>query len=472
MYARESIIERAVQDSGSWLLESQNFHDWIQRTRLQEHRGFFWIQGNPGSGKSTLMKKIYSHVEASPQDPSSVLAAFLFNARGNELEKSPTGLFRTLLHKLCQRISALRNLVVKTYVEKCRLMNPGWQWQLSELKELLGSVVASSVLGKRSLLLFVDALDECDLAATQSVIQFFEDLTSSSISEGSNFNICLSSRYWPIFRIQNCFVARVELENEGDINRYIEEHLELPQAYEDGSEVLDLLRNEIRKRSRGTFLWVVLVIRELLNASAAGATLGELRNIVQRVPPDLGEIYRCQLQSTKDEGRGRMLRLLQLVFYAKRALSTTELRYALAFGCKAYSSYQEWSHSSEYVRSDEQMELRVREHSKGLVEVAQLPGVVARSVVQFVHQSVIDFLAADGFSFLRDIKEHTHSADGHGFFKNACLNYLSIKDCEAISIVDIKFNNQITSRNEVSQLQAAYPFLDYGSVPFPTRSGG
>ena len=416
------------------------------------------------------MKKVYSHVEASPQDPSSVLAAFFFNARGNELEKSPIGLFRTLLHKLCQRISALRDLVVKTYVTKCKLLNTGWQWQLDELKELLANVVTSSILGKRSLLLFVDALDECDLAATQSVIQFFKDLTSSSFSEGSKFNICLSSRYWPIFRIRNCFVARVELENEGDINRYIEKHLDLPQVYEDEFEVLDLLRNEIRKRAQGTFLWVVLVIRELLNASVAGATLGELRSIVQNVPPDLGEIYQRQLQSTKGEDRGRMLRLLQLVFYAQRPLSTTELRYALAFGCKAYSSYVEWSQSSEYVRSDDQMEKRVREHSKGLVEIAQLPGEDAHSqapvelggfVVQFVHQSVVDFLAADGFSFLRDSEDCTHSADGHEFFKNACLNYLSIKEFEAISIVESRVNFQFRYRSEGPQLEATHPFLEY-----------
>ena len=416
------------------------------------------------------MKKIYSHVEASPQDASSVLAAFFFNARGNELEKSPIGLFRTLLHKLCQRISALRDLVVKTYVAKCKLLNTGWQWQLGELKELLANVVTSSFLRKRNLLLFVDALDECDLAATQSVIQFFEDLTSSSVTEGTKFKICLSSRYWPIFRIRNCFVARVELENGGDINRYIEKHLDLPQVYEDGFEVLDLLRNEIRKRAKGTFLWVVLVIQELLNASVAGATLGELRSIVQNVPPDLGEIYQRQLQSTKGEDRGRMLRLLQLVFYAQRPLSPTELRYALAFGCKSYSSYAEWSQSSEYVRSDDQMEKRVREHSKGLVEIAQLPGEDAYSqapvklgefVVQFVHQSVIDFLTAGGFSFLRDSEERTHSADGHEFFKNACLNYLSIKDFEAISIVDLRVNFQFRYRSDGPQLKAAHPFLEY-----------
>ena len=470
MYAREIVIEQAVQNTGNWLLESQNFHDWIQRKRLQEHRGFFWIQGNPGSGKSTLMKKIYSHVKASPHDPSSILVAFFFNARGNELEKSPTGLLRTLLHKLCQRISALRNLVVKTYVAKCKLMNTGWQWQLSELTELLASVVTSPVLGKRSLLVFVDALDECDLAATQSVIQFFEDLASSSISEGSNFSICVSSRYWPIFRIPNCLVTRVELENEGDINRYIEKHLDLPQVNEGEYEVLGLLRNEIRERAKGTFLWVVLVLRELLNASFAGATLGELRNIVQNVPPDLGEIYQRQLQSTKGEDRSRMLRLLQLVFYAQRPLSTTELRYALAFGCKAYSSHKEWFQSSEYVRSDDQMEKRIREHSKGLVEIAQLPEEDAHSqdsvksgefVVQFVHQSVIDFLAVDGFSFLRDNEERTHSADGHEFFKSACLNYLSIKNFEGVSIVELSVNDQFRYRLEGPQLEAAHPFLEY-----------
>lgn len=116
-----------------------NVRDW-------KHRGFFWIQGNPGSDKSTLMKKVYSHVLACLKNPSSVIAAF-FNARGNKIEKSSTGLLRTLLHTLCQRISALRDLVVKAYAAKCRLLSSDWQWQLSELKDFLAAVVTSSVLG-------------------------------------------------------------------------------------------------------------------------------------------------------------------------------------------------------------------------------------------------------------------------------------------------------------------------------------
>lgn len=469
IYTRESIIEPAIQDTGSWLLESQDFQDWSQRKRLDEHRGFFWIQGNPGSGKSTLMKKVYSHALACRRDPSSVTAAFFFNARGDEIEKSPTGLFRTLLHALCQRISALRDVVVKAYVAKRRLLTPNWQWQISELKEFLAAVVKSSVLGQRSLLLFVDALDECDFAATQSVIHFFEDLARSSVSEDTNFNLCLSSRYWPQFRVQNSFVARVELENEGDIVRYIEKRLQSTQVNEN-LKLHAALRTEILDKAKGTFLWVVLVIRDLLQANIAGATLRALRDIVQRVPQDLSDLYQRQLEDTKSEDRERMLRLLQLVFYAQRPLNPTELRYALAFGCGAFSSYAEWSESSDYVRNDEQMEKRIREHSKGLVEIAQVakdgkhPQDSASSreaVVQFIHQSVKDYLARDGFSFLRDTRWPTHSAEGHDFIKMVCCNYLRAQDLEALLSVDLKVNQQFRVRGQMPDLVADHPLLEY-----------
>ncbi len=455
IYARESNIELAVHDTGNWLLESQNFQDWIQRKRVEEHRGFFWIQGNPGSGKSTLMKKTYSHIKACRQDPLSVTAAFFFNARGSMIEKSPTGLLRTLLHKLCQQISALRDIVVKEYVAKRRLLTPDWQWQLSELKEFLAAAVTPSVIGQRSLLLFVDALDECDFDATHSIIQIFEALSSSSFSNSTDFSICLSSRYWPQFRIQNCFIARVELENKGDIDRYIRKHLESRQINED-AELHAVLRTEMLDKAKGTFLWVVLVTKDLLQARTAGATLRELRKIVEMVPKDLNEFYQHLLQSTMGEGSERMLRLLQLVYYAERPLSPTEVGYALAFGCRAYPSYAEWSQPSEYVRSDDQIEKRIREHSKGLVEIA---GVDPWPIVQFIHQSVNDFLTADGFSFLRDSRQQTHDGDGHEFIKTACLNYLRTEESEGLPLFDLKVNGQF--RDRLGKQVADQPFLKY-----------
>ena len=223
-----------------------------------------------------------------------------------------------------------------------------------------------------------------------------------------------------------------------------------------------------------------MVVQELLQANIAGATLRELRDIVQRVPQDLSHFYRHQLQSTEGEKRECMLLLFQVVFHAQRPLSPTELRYPLAFGAKAYTSYAEWSQSSEYIRGDEQMERRVREHSKGLVEFAQLPrddehfqefddehaqdpAQSLKAVVQFVHQSVRDFLTTGGFSCLSDTEGPTQSAKGHEFIKTTCLNYLMVKELDTISDIDAQVSEAFWNRTGLDMwtLTANHPLLQY-----------
>ncbi|KAL9131558.1 MAG: hypothetical protein Q9175_006735 [Cornicularia normoerica] len=361
MHARESNIEPAAKDTGNWLLESDDFQDWAQR----KHHGFFWIRGNPGSGKSTLIKKAYSNIRDSSSDPSSIITAFFFNARGSDVEKSTVGLFRTLIHSLCQRISALRAIVLRKYLEKSRLLQPGWEWPIGEIKAFLKSVVTPSILGQRSLVLFIDALDECDLVEIKSVIQFFEDLASSAIGQETKVNICLSSRYWPQFNIRHCFQTRVEVANQRDIATYIYHTIKLPHLQEDDSNHLKQFEAQILERANGIFLWVVLVVQKLLDAQDTGATRSELQDIVRKVPSDLSGFYEHQLRSTHTKDRASLLRLLQCVFFSQRPLSPTELRYALAFSTETFASYTEWSDSGDYVESDTQMEKRICKISKG-----------------------------------------------------------------------------------------------------------
>ena len=468
MYAREGRVESAAQDTGDWLLKRQDFQDWAQRKRLNEHHGFFWIQGNPGSGKSTLMKKAYSHIQHLSQDPSSVIAAFFFNARGSEIEKSPTGLFRTLLHALCQHISALRAIVMKVYHRNQALLNPSWEWQSYELKELLSSVVTTSILGQRNLILCVDALDECDLIGAKSVIQFFENLASSSIVEGTKFNVCLSSRYWPIFSIQHCFKTRVELENHGDIASYIQQHMKTMQAVVNDSSQLAVLEAKLKNKANGTFLWVVLVVQELLAAHENGATLGEIDGILHEVPPDLWNFYQYQMENTGHNNRHQMLWMLQCVFYSLNPLSPKELRYLLAFGHVGFSSYSEWAQSSEYV-SDAQMEKRIREKSKGMIEIAELPEgynrfkalTERRRIVQFIHQSVRDFLSRYGFGSLRRGELPNDAASGHEFMKTACFNYLNTADLKYIPEIDFRFYSDNRVRHKMPTLSEDHPLLEY-----------
>ena len=447
MHSREGRVDIAAQNTGDWLLKDQDFQDWAQRKRLDEHHGFFWIQGNPGSGKSTLMKKVYSHIQTLSRDPTSIIAAFYFNARGSETEKSPAGLLRTLLHTLFQQIRALRAMVMGMYHQKVEVLNSSWEWQFHELKAMLSSIVTVSVLGQRNLILCIDALDECDLIGAKSVIQFFESLASSSIREKTKFNVCISSRYWPQFTIQHCFKTRIERMNHGDIMRYIRQQMETVQAVVHQSNELAGLGTKLEKKANGTFLWVVLVLQDLLIGYENGATLGEIDRILDTIPSDLENFYRHQIQNTKHDDVHQMLRMLQCVFYSMDTLSLTELRYLLAFGEEKFSSYSDWAQHSEYVASEQQMAKRIREKSKGLIEIAELPEVLdafkrkkeRKIIVQFIHQSVKDFLSKNGFKTLRGREMMTDAASGHEFMKTACFNYLNITDVRNIPVLDFRF---------------------------------
>ena len=330
-------------------------------------------------------------------------------------------------------------------------------------------MVTDSVLGQRNLILCVDALDEYELSGAKSVIQFFEHLVSSSIRENTKFNVCLSSRYWPQFTIEHCFKTRVERENHSDIASYIQQHMEIMRAGVNENSQLAALETKLKNRANGTFLWVVLVVRELLSAYDTGATLGELDRILQRVPPDLLRFYQHQMEKARDDDRHQMLSMLQCVFFSLKPLSPTELRYILAFGHESFSSYSEWAQSSEYVMSGAQMEKRIREKSKGLIEIAEIPDhyngfkrqTESKKIVQFIHQSVRDLFSKDGFKCLRGCEMPNDAATGHNFIRTACFNYLNTTDLKEIPRIDFRFYSDNGVRRRMPNLSDDHPLLEY-----------
>ena len=121
------------------------------------------------------------------------------------------------------------------------------------------------------------------------------------------------------------------------------------------------------------------------------------------------------------------------------------------------------------------MEKRIREHSKGLIKIVRIPiddedsqisdedqdSASLRPVVQFIYQSVRDFLTADGFLFLCDRRSRRNEAEGHEFIKQACFNYLRIKELEDTLTVDLRVDAQYYSFNQISKLRGAHPLLKY-----------
>src|SRR5947207_4116266 len=190
---------------------------------------------------------------------------------------------------------------------------------------MLSKVVEA--LENRTLLCFIDALDECNEDQVADMVSFFEDVGELAADANTRLHICFSSRHYPTIVIQRGFEVILEDEKEhaADITRYINSKLRLGN-----SNQADALRSDILKKSLGIFLWVALVI-QILNKEYAKGRVGALRERLKDIPPGLDELFEMIL--TRDSENIRELQLcIQWILFAARPLKPQELYIVVHIG--------------------------------------------------------------------------------------------------------------------------------------------
>jgi Cdc6-like AAA superfamily ATPase len=139
MYRRQTAISRPAENTCTWLLGHDLFESWLGRTNVDKYQDLLWIKGKPGSGKSTIVKAISSHVTQHAKQSGLTIATSYFIAKGTELERTKIGLLRSLvsqiLHVQKQHVPAL----IQIYEEKRRQLIPGdeggFEWNVRELED-------------------------------------------------------------------------------------------------------------------------------------------------------------------------------------------------------------------------------------------------------------------------------------------------------------------------------------------------
>lgn len=228
------------------------------------------------------------------------MASFFFNARGEHLKKSTTGLYRSLLWQLFEKAADFQETLDEFDTSTQRtIQNKGWQLEI--LKQTLAKAVER--LGCRTLQLFVDALDECNDKDVIDMISFLEDIRERAVEANVRLHICFSSRHYPtvIIRRGKQIVLKDEEEHEEDIARYINFKLKLANPRN-----ADSLKAQILEKSAGVFLWVALVIPMLNKASAQGRVEG-LQKCLNEIPHELDDLFEMIL--TRDREDMQELRL-------------------------------------------------------------------------------------------------------------------------------------------------------------------
>ncbi|KAL9607938.1 MAG: hypothetical protein Q9167_007199 [Letrouitia subvulpina] len=155
--ARYSTIKAAHASTCRWLLQRPEYQDWFDVRKSPDHHGLLWIKGKPGSGKSTLLKFVVANVRKLRKQ--AVVISFFFNARGETLERSTIGMYRSLLFQLFRALPDLQVVLDGSRsIGQCD--EDTLAWEKSDLQSTF--MAAIQELEKRQLICFIDALDECE----------------------------------------------------------------------------------------------------------------------------------------------------------------------------------------------------------------------------------------------------------------------------------------------------------------------
>jgi len=448
MDTRLNDIDDALDGTCQWLLEHETYKAWAACSR-----GLLWIKGKPGSGKSTLLKHAYQFVTETPKiGDRALVLSFYFHGRGAEIQKTPLGLFQSLLHQILRQVPDVLSNLVDTYEKRLQEkgnLSDAWEWHANELWDFF-DLSLPRILQTRSVWLFVDALDESGEENARDLFRRFKSLLlKDHPSTCLPVRICLSCRHYPILD-QDCqFVINPESSNKKDISTYVQT----------GISTSDRLRQStipalITGRANGVFMWARLAVDEALKLDSKGRGLRMIEEKIKTLPPELDSLY-SGLVADMDEIPAS-LKLIQWVCFATRPLSLEELRWAMILDAECpYKSFRQCENAEEY---DCHMENRLKTLSRGLAEA--VPSADSRAVVQFVHQSAKDFFIDKGLTILTDklksadptVIKMDVTASAHHQLSRTCLRYLAMDE-----IGELTTDNWDTWTSK-------FPLIDYAST--------
>jgi ankyrin repeat protein len=181
---------------------------------------FLWIQGKPGSGKSTLCKKIYERLKIhhnlmdfdaleqttksgapmpNPPKGDTVLASFFFSLRGAKTETSNTQMLQSLLYQILYQ----QRWLYPSFRDSYRALRPRAEsreatmaWSFEALHTVFRNLAEVTLLDQRlEIYLLVDALDESEKEERDRVLTLLREISRKQTPPTSCvFKCVLASR--------------------------------------------------------------------------------------------------------------------------------------------------------------------------------------------------------------------------------------------------------------------------------------
>ncbi|KAF8543474.1 hypothetical protein BDD12DRAFT_726228, partial [Trichophaea hybrida] len=413
---RYSKISKEHRHTLDWLWTHEQYQAWSK----SDDSRLLYVQGKPGSGKSTLTK--YFRDKVQPNLTSFVVANYFYSDREGESQRSHCNMLRSILYDILNQREAFFFLgLFQSEFRKWKCRSDFEDTWYGSLKKILLSIRDYPI--PERFCLIIDAMDESndDSVDRRDILQVLFDLCSKK--SGCIMKVFIASR--PIGFLEHRFrefhnVIRLQDETRDDISNFARSFL--------GSDLnltgslLERATDYVTEHAQGVFVWVRLVKGELQHYAETGYSEKEIFDVLKSLPTELEEYYaRILRRLSRDNQRNirDAVGMFELVLFARRPLTVTELQHALAVRNDTTEFPTDKSFRENLI---EGIEKRIIHCGGNLLEIKDSNG---NKIVQFMHQTAREFL-------LRPIKPLANSSfrisqdDANISISRTCSRYLTI----------------------------------------------
>jgi hypothetical protein len=427
MRDRHETVAEAHKATFRWIFEGadayahpwSNFVDW-----LHHGDGVYWINGKAASGKSTLMRFIIEnpmtigHLKQWSNTEALQVAAFFFWNSGSLEQRSYTGLLSSLLYEVLNKHRKLIRLVfplewTEDFGQMTQWDSPDRKWSLSALKKAFSRLTTFDIAPLK-LCFFIDGLDEYE-GDHEEMAELLKQVALSP-----HVKFCLSSRPWIIFEeaFQGLPTLRLQDLTAQDIKAYVadklERHSQMHKLSQNEPERASELVTEIVTKASGVFLWVVLVVRDLLRGLRNRDDISDLQKRLKALPSELEELYTHMLGHVDPLYQEQASRTFQIFRILSDSKDREPIPLTPAFFDGAITSTQETAISAklepmskeEAEKKYQNLDRHLKSRCEGLLEIhsfrkefniRQEPyySVIPNGSVNYLHRTVRDFLESE-----------------------------------------------------------------------------
>ncbi|MCJ1398925.1 hypothetical protein MMC11_002126 [Xylographa trunciseda] len=309
-------LEKKFDGSCEWLLTNGTFTSWLMDNDLPSR--ILWCKGRPGSGKSVLAAFVVQHLQNLNHNSS-----FYFFRSEDQTKRTVSGFLRSIAYQISGDVPEFRRRLLQMIDAGLNITKANYKsiWQKLFISALFRLPIAKPVY------IVVDALDECEMPT--SLVKLFADISASMAPIRV---ICFSRDNQLLSTIMNTARKAVPVttltvdDSRDDLRLYITEEI---KSMRGDPGFKERVAAGILERADGNFLWVHLIVKEIVQCHTQGAVAEAFNNI----PADLEALYERMLatleESLRPADQAISRAILLWVACARRSLTLAELDRAL-----------------------------------------------------------------------------------------------------------------------------------------------